>query len=76
MKLLICLLLVFTVSCAKKTPYGDCVGIDKNNSNPSLNYEINTRNLLLGIIFLETIIVPFYVATDYIYCPVSKKDAK
>lgn len=63
------LLLIFS-SCTKSTKYGNCVGLYE--TDPRLVYEINTKNLILGIVFIETIIVPVYVATEYFYCPIGK----
>jgi hypothetical protein len=53
-------------------PYG--LGNEDTKKNDSINYEIVTGNVVLSIIFSETIVVPVYLCLDYIYEPVSKKD--
>ena len=70
----LCLLLILSYSCTKKTEFGRCVGVSKDGADSSLNYEANTKNLVLGVLFSETIVVPILVLTDYFYCPISEKD--
>lgn len=59
-------------ACTSETAFGDCVGFD-DDKDPALKYEISTRNVVLGIIFIETIIVPVVVALDEVECPIGKK---
>ena len=53
-------------------PYG--LGNENTQKNDSINYELCTGNVVLSILFAETIIVPVYLVLDYLYVPVSKKN--
>jgi Slime mold cyclic AMP receptor len=59
--------------CTTRTDYGDCVGIN-DNKDTHLVYKVSVWNAVLGVVFIETIIVPIIVIIDNLYCPVSKKD--
>ena len=78
-KLIAGLLLIGVVGlsgCEESTPYGPCIGFGEfgdDQRQPGLIYKISHRNLILGIVFLETIIVPTIVAVDELLCPVGKK---
>ena len=58
--------------CASHTEYGDCVGLGEDQ-DPKLVYKVSAQNLAVGFIFIETVIVPVYVAVDQFYCPVGVK---
>jgi hypothetical protein len=70
--LLIALATVFLSGCTTRTEYGDCVGLG-DDKNAALHYKVSVWNAFLGVLFVETIIVPIVVAVDEIYCPVGKK---
>lgn len=72
---IIILAALFLVGCTTKTEHGPCVGLS-DEKNPTLTYKVDVWNAFLGIIFVETIIVPLIVVVDEIYCPVSKKVEK
>jgi len=59
--------------CNRETPYGKCIGL-ADDKNPALNYKVDTWNAVMGIVFVETVIVPFVVLNDCIYCPVGAKE--
>lgn len=46
-----------------------CVGAS-GGRNPTLMYKISTRNVVVGVIFIETIVVPVVVYLEYLECPV------
>lgn len=84
MKKIIFLLIILLsiVSCAdskeftidnkrvKVEPYG---WFDKSQKNDSINYKVNTGNVILSIVFSETIIVPIILTGEELWEPVSKK---
>ena len=84
MKKVIYLLLAtfLIVSCAdskefvidgKKTiiePYG---WWDLEAKHDSIVYEVNTGNIVLDVVFIETIIVPIWLTGDQLFEPVRKK---
>lgn len=64
--------LAFLVGCTSNTAYGPCVGLGEEQ-DPRLTYKVNAQNLAVGLLFVQTIIVPVYVAVDQFYCPVGYK---
>lgn len=64
---------IFLVGCQGRTDLGDCVGIGAKQ-NPQFEYRASTRNVVLGIVFVETIVVPIVIAADEFYCPVEIAD--
>jgi len=72
--LLLPLLLLLTAceSSRHVDGYGDaeCIGVD-DMKDPKLTYEVSTRNVIVGLIFVETIIVPIVTVLDQFYCPVN-----
>ena len=64
--------ILISSGCTEETSFGPCVGLD-DEKNPDLVYNISTRNMILSVIFIETIFVPVIVALDETYCPVAKK---
>lgn len=62
---------VFLAGCESRTDFGPCVGVGDNHDS-HLVYKVSTTNLVVGVIFFETIIVPIVIANDEFYCPVSK----
>ena len=70
--LLIALATVFLAGCTSRTEYGQCVGLG-DDKNPALHYKVSVWNAFLGIVFVETVIVPIIVAVDELECPVGVK---
>jgi hypothetical protein len=63
--------------CRTETAYGQCKGlIDKDEEQANLNYEVSTRNVVLALIFSETLLWPGLTAAFWVWCPVSQKAAK
>ena len=75
-KLMITMMLAFMlVGCSSKTQYGQCVGISGQKQH-NLIYKVDTTNLVVSVIFGETLIVPIVYTMDYIWCPVGVKDSR
>lgn len=51
-------------------PYG---WFDETQKNDSINYKVNTGNVVLSVVFCETIIVPILLTGNELWEPVSKK---
>lgn len=78
----ITLMLVMMMSCAeskefvidgKKTtvePYG---WFDLEKKNDSIEYRINPGNIILDVVFIETVFIPVILTGDQFYEPVRKK---
>lgn len=64
-----CLLLA---GCVNHTEYGKCVGLG-DKQDPALEYKISVRNIIVGIVFVEMIAPPVYVAVDETFCPVGNR---
>lgn len=77
MKKIVCIILLALAlvlsGCNRENKYGQCIGI-ADDKDPALNYKVDTWNAVLGIVFIETLIVPFVVVNDCLYCPVSRKN--
>lgn len=73
MKTILSLILIALLSgCASQTEYGPCVGIAEDK-NPNLHYKVSVLNVVMAIVFSQTIVVPVVVAVDELYCPVGYK---
>lgn len=49
-----------------------CVGINQPKDT-LFNYEYSTRNIVLGVLFVEIIVPPVMVVLNDLECPVSRK---
>lgn len=58
-------------SCTSSTEYGDCVGVTDKKKD-ELVYEVDIGNVLIGLFFIETVVVPAYVILDELECPVGR----
>jgi hypothetical protein len=58
--------------CTSATEFGKCIGITETGK-PDLVYKASTKNVILGIVFIETIVAPVIVVLDEFNCPVGKK---
>lgn len=63
------LFVLFLAGCQSKTDFGSCIGIN-DKKNPKVEYRYSTQNIVIGIIFSETIIVPVVVVLDSLECPI------
>lgn len=83
--LIVCMCLL-TVSCAKNrsitingnttkiSPYGLYAEFfDKSQKDPRIEYELSVGNVILSVIFSETIIVPVILCGWYLWEPVGVK---
>lgn len=70
--LLIAALAAALTGCTSTTQFGDCIGAGADE-DPALRYKVNTWNVIVAILFVETIVVPVVVVLEESYCPVSKK---
>ena len=70
--LLIALATIFLAGCTSRTEYGQCIGLG-DDENPALRYKVSIWNTFLGIVFVETVIVPIIVVVDELECPVGVK---
>lgn len=51
----------------------ECLGLDDNAKKlPGYEYEISTRKVILGIIGIESLVIPAYIILSDIQCPVPK----
>jgi len=75
MKRLIPLLLsvLMASSCVFNNEHGECVGFD-DEQDPALEYNLSTRNFVLGIVFIQTLAVPIVVGLEAAYCPTGPKE--
>lgn len=72
-KLIVALALSLMLSgCTSSTTYGSCVGIN-GDKDPTLRYDYDTGNIIMAIIFSETIVVPVVVVLSALECPVGTK---
>lgn len=51
-----------------------CIGLERANEDHKYVYRLDTKNVVLAVIFSETIVVPVIVVLDDLYCPVALKD--
>ncbi len=77
-KLIIAALLALTLTgsaCESRTSYGECRGLfDSEEKSPNLVYQTSTLNVVLGVVFFETIFAPLIAFGWDLYCPVDKKN--
>ncbi len=72
-RLLIVTTLILTCTCASKTEFGDCIGIN-GNEKADLKYDYSIRNIVVGVIFSEMLLIPpILVLMNQTKCPVAKK---
>ena len=79
------LVILLTASCADSKkfvidgkevvvePYG---WFDTTKKNDSIEYKVNVGNIVLDVIFAETVIVPIILTGDQFFEPVRKKKSK
>jgi hypothetical protein len=68
------LLFLLITGCTSSTEFGKCIGaFDDEFKQPDLVYKASTWNIALGVIFIETVIVPLFVVLDEAQCPFAKK---
>lgn len=58
--------------CQSETDLGSCIGAF-DRPDPRFEYRVSKRNVILGFIFIETIIVPAVVLFTETHCPETKR---
>lgn len=69
--LVVCGSLLFAWMYDSSTPLGACVGIN-GMKDSTLVYEYDAGNIALGIVGIETVVLPVYVVLNALECPVRK----
>lgn len=69
--LLVCVL-ALGGGCTSSTSYGECIGILEERE-PDLRYSADVGNIVLAVVFSETIVVPLVVVLGEHSCPVGRK---
>lgn len=73
MKLLSLVLLISLMSgCTSSTKYGECIGI-LDDPKPNLRYDYHVGNVIVAVIFVETIIIPLIIVFNDLKCPIGEK---
>lgn len=55
-----------------------CVGLAETENRvrvPGVAYRVAVGNVVVGVILIETIVAPVYIALTSVYCPVSRTSA-
>ena len=71
MRTIAAVLLLAAAACQSSTVHGECIGVF-GDQDPALRYRVSTRNVVLGIVFIETVFVPAVVVLSEIQCPVGR----
>ena len=59
------------VGCTSSTVHGPCIGlISQDERDPELHYKYSIVNIVLAVVFSETLVVPLIVILDNLECPV------
>jgi hypothetical protein len=67
----------FSEGSRKVEPYGLYVELfDKSRKDPAVEYKLNVPDVVLSIIFSETIVVPIILCGWYLWEPAGPKDAR
>lgn len=68
------LVAALATACTSRTKYGECLGLQEDElKDPKLNYRVSVLNVVLAVIFVETLVVPLVVALSETTCPVGPK---
>lgn len=63
-----------SVACKSGNNLGECQGLfSEDQKSPKLRYRASTRNIVLGIIFFETIFAPIIAFGYDLDCPTGTK---
>jgi hypothetical protein len=61
---------LFTTGCETSNQYGACKGLASyDEKDPSLHYSYSTRNIILSVLFSETLLWPGITAAFWLKCP-------
>lgn len=72
------IVLLFTIlsllsGCISRTKYGSCYGLI-GTKEPNLEYKLSVYNVVIAVLFSETIVIPGIVLAAEIYCPIGLKE--
>lgn len=77
---LLALALLLTTACessreipTRQAPQGEevkCIGV-VGTKRPGIEYELSTRNTVVGVIFFQTVFTPVVVLAKETFCPVA-----
>lgn len=70
--LFLLLVLVTVASCRGSTDYGECIGI-ADDGDPHLRYGMSTRNAIVSILLVETVVVPVVWLSTDARCPIARR---
>jgi hypothetical protein len=70
--LFILLAALISTACTERTPYGPCIGAF-DDKDAKVIYKPSVKNIVIGIIFSETIVVPAVVLLSETVCPIGNK---
>jgi hypothetical protein len=70
--LILAVAIALLAGCTSRTEFGDCIGL-ADEKDPALVYRLSAWNLVLGVVFFQTIVVPVMVAVEQTYCPTAKR---
>jgi hypothetical protein len=66
------LALLALAGCTFDTKHGECIGAF-DDPDPALRYSTSGMNVAMGVLFVETIVVPVVVIASCTRCPVGRK---
>lgn len=58
--------------CISKTEHGPCIGAF-DDEDPALIYRASARNVVIGLLLFETVMVPAYVIVEQTKCPYARR---
>jgi hypothetical protein len=66
----LCLAATLATGCTMSNEYGACKGLaTEDEMDPSLHYSVSTYNVVLAVIFSETLLWPGLTAAFWLKCP-------
>jgi hypothetical protein len=65
--------MIAATCCTSETDYGKCIGAF-DTPDPKLKYETSTTNVVLAVVFVETIFAPILVVAKETRCPYDYAD--
>ena len=64
--------LALMTGCVDSTAAGECIGVS-DDEVPTLRYKVNAQNVVVAIIFSETVVIPLVVLFTNVKCPVGPR---
>lgn len=70
---LILALALTATGCTRETEFGECKGLaTESEKDANLKYSVSTWNVVLSVIFSETLLWPGLTAAFWLWCPTGK----